>query len=123
MIERVARDVLHHQEERAVVLAYLEDLADVRMIDGSHRHRFAAQALARGGVGGRLRRQQLDCDLTIEGRVVGTVDLAHAARSDRRENLVAAEARARGERQKRQRSNSSANGVVRRGRVLLDFRA
>ena len=69
------------------------------MIDRSHRHRFVAQALARGGVGGRFRRQQLDRDLTIEGGVVGTVDLAHAARADGRENLVAAETRARCERQ------------------------
>ena len=93
------------------------------MIDCGHRHRFAAQALARGGVGGRFGRQQLDRDLTIERGVVGAVDLAHAARADRRENLVAAETRAGCERQKRQRSNSSANGVVRRRRVLLDFRA
>ena len=116
-------DVLHHQEERGVVLAYLEDLADVGVIDRSHRHRFAAQALARGRVGGRLRRQQLDRYLTIERGVVGAVHLAHAARADRREDLVAAETRAWCERQQRQRSNSSANGVVRRGRVLLDFRA
>ena len=88
------RAVLHHEEQRIAVFANLEDLADVGMIDRGHGHRLAAQALARARIGGRLGRQQLDRDLTIEPRVSGKIDLAHASRAESRENLVGPEPRA-----------------------------
>jgi hypothetical protein len=59
------------------VLANLEDLADVGVIDRRDRHRFATKALARLRVRGRLLRQQLDRDLALEARVQGTIHDAH----------------------------------------------
>lgn len=49
VVQRLADDVLHHEKERVAVLANLEDLADVGVIDRRNRHRLAAQALARAG--------------------------------------------------------------------------
>ena len=45
----------------------------------------AAQAL---GVGGERGGQHLDRDVAAEPRVAGAVDLAHAARAERRRHLV-----------------------------------
>ena len=99
-IQRVAGDVLHHQEERGRVFADFEDLADVRMIDCGHGHRFVAQALPRLGIGGGVGREQFDRDPPIEAWVVGAIDLTHASRADGRENLIAAEAGAGRQRQR-----------------------
>ena len=46
--ERLALEQLHGDEELAVVLADLVDLADVRMVDAGRRARLAPEALARG---------------------------------------------------------------------------
>ena len=53
-MQRLAGDVLHHQEQRVAVFADLEDLADVRVIERGHGHRLAAQTLARVRVSGQL---------------------------------------------------------------------
>ncbi len=47
----VPGDVLHHQEQGIALFADLENLADVRMVEGGDGHRFAAEALARARVG------------------------------------------------------------------------
>ena len=39
----------------------------------------------------QARRQDLDRDLAAEARVAGAIDLAHAARAERGEDLVGAE--------------------------------
>ena len=65
------------------------------MIERGHGHRLAAQTLARVRVSRQLAWQELDRDLTIEPRVAGAIDLAHAAGPDRRDDLVRAEAAAR----------------------------
>ena len=54
----------------------------------------AAQAIGVGGEGGR---QDLDRDVAAEARVLGAVDLPHAARADGGEDLVGAEAGTGGE--------------------------
>ena len=41
--------------------------------------------------------QYLDRDVATEPRVAGTIHLAHAARAERRDDLVGAEANARGQ--------------------------
>jgi hypothetical protein len=97
-VERVAGDVLHDQEDRVALFADLEDLADVRMIERGHRHRFAPQPLPRLHVGGGGGWEQLDRDLTIETGVVGAIDLAHAALTDLGDEAVAAETSAGRER-------------------------
>ena len=51
----------------------------------------AAQALA---IGGEALGQDLDRDLAVEARVLGSVDLTHAARPNGGKNLVRPEASA-----------------------------
>ena len=43
------------------------------------------------GVAGELERKDLDRDLALQPRVGRAVDLAHAARAERRHDLVRAE--------------------------------
>ena len=88
VVQRLAGDVLHHEKERLAVLANLEDLADVGVIDRRDRHRLATEALARLRVRGRLLRQQLDRDLAPEARVESTIDDAHSSSAERRQDLV-----------------------------------
>ena len=81
------------------------------MIDRGDGHRLAAQTLARVRVSRQLARQQLDGDLTIEPRVAGAIDLAHASGPEGGHNLVAAESRAGREASDvANRADSSANG-------------
>ena len=75
------------------MFADFEDLADVGVIDRSDGNRLAAQTLTRTRIGGRLGGQQLDGDLTIEPRVPGEIDLAHASGTEGGKNLVRPEAR------------------------------
>ena len=51
VMQRVAGDVLHHQEQFIAVFANLEDLADVWVIERGDGHRFAAKAFPRLPVG------------------------------------------------------------------------
>ena len=96
--QRLAFQVLHHEERRAVVLADVVERADVRMIELRDRARFAVEPLAELRVGGEALGQDLDRDGAIEARVARLVDLAHAARADRRRDFVRAEASAGGQR-------------------------
>ena len=53
--------------------------------------RLALEAGAHLGVRGQVRRQHLDRHVAPEPRVVGAIDLAHAARAERGEDLVGTE--------------------------------
>ena len=77
--ERHAFDLLHHEVVVAVVVADVEQRADVRMVQRGDRLRLALQALAGAELTRQLRRQDLDCDRASEAGVLRTVDLAHAA--------------------------------------------
>jgi hypothetical protein len=85
------------------MLADFENLADIGVIDRGNGHRLATQTLARARIGGRLGRQQLDRDPTIQPRVSGKVDLTHASRTESGKNLVRPEARSWMEGQRWQR--------------------
>ena len=98
-LQRLAGEVIHHEEHVIAVFANFENLADVRMIERGHCHRLAAQTLARVRVSRELACQPLDGDLTVEPRVASAIDLAHAAGPEGRQNLVGAESRAGRERQ------------------------
>ena len=52
----------------------------------------------RVGIRGEVRRQHLDRDVAVELRVSRPIDLAHAPRADRREDLVGTQPVAGGER-------------------------
>jgi hypothetical protein len=71
-LERFSLDVLHHQIVRADVV----QRADVRMIEGGDRTRFALEPVR------ERRLQNLDRDRAIQARIVGFVHLAHAASAE-----------------------------------------
>ena len=89
--ERLAFQELGDEVRRAVVRAEIEDREDVRMIERARRVRLAHEALQPVGVSGEGRGQHFDRDVTIEARVPGPVDLAHAPVAERRDDLVGAE--------------------------------
>jgi hypothetical protein len=73
-------DVLHHEEERAVVgRTEVGDVDDVLMLDARRRARLATEALHEIG-GARIgRMQDLDGHAFADLDVLGLVDPPHAA--------------------------------------------
>jgi len=69
--------------------------ADVRAVEARDGVRLALEAGADLGRRGELRRQYLDRHLPPQTGVEGAVDLAHAARAERCEDLVRTEPRSR----------------------------
>lgn len=88
VIQRLASDVLHHEEEPVAVFANLEQLADIGVIDRRDRHCLPTEAFARVPVCGRFLGQQLDRDLALEARVESAIDDAHSSGTERRQDLV-----------------------------------
>src|SRR5262245_32448888 len=66
------------------------------MIQSGDTLRFALEAGPPLGVPGGSRRKHFDCDFAFQLGIVGTIDLAHPARTKGRLNLVRAEASAGG---------------------------
>ncbi len=79
-----------------MLVADVEQRADVRMRELRDDAGFALEALARVGAGRDLRVEDFDGDDALETRVAGPVDLAHTSTANRRDDLVRAEARAGG---------------------------
>ena len=90
--QRLAFEVLHHQEVDAVVMADVEQRADAGMAECRDGPGLAREALLRLRVADPCRGQHLDGDHAVEPGVVGLVDLAHATGPDRRGDLVWTEA-------------------------------
>ena len=88
-VQRLPFHVLHHDEQAAVGLADLVDLADERVIERGRRQRLAAEPLACEPVGFRCRRQQLHRDPALEAGVLGEEDFTHAACAKWRQDPVA----------------------------------
>ena len=86
--QRFAFDVLHHQ----VVRRHVVQMTDVGVIQRRNRPRLAGEPF------GELDVRYLDRDVAVQPRIVGAIDLAHAAFTDGRLDLVGAECVARGER-------------------------
>ena len=84
--QRLALEQLHDQERTLLVLADVEELADVRMDDGGSHPRLAAQPLGRG----RVNRpgQALDGHPAPQHLVDRCVDHAHAADAELRVDPV-----------------------------------
>src|SRR4029453_229315 len=87
------RDALHRNEVASVVLSYLVDRTDVRMIEPRPEPGFREQTATCRGVSGHLRRQHLERDVTTEARIVSEVDLAHSANAQVVTDLVGTELR------------------------------
>ena len=73
-------------------------MRDVGMVERRQHLRFALEPREPFGIVRRTVRQDLDGDVAIELRVAGAVDLAHAARADRRDDFVRAKPRSDGQR-------------------------
>ncbi len=86
LLERLALDVLEHDVGRRVavvaLLAGVDDLDDVRVVELGHGAGLAAEALQLVGVAGRLAMHQLDRDRPLEHGVERPVDRRHAAGAD-----------------------------------------
>ena len=79
--ERLALEQLHCNEQLALVLPYLVNLADVGMVDARGRPGFAPETLPRRLVA-RERRHRLDGDAAVEAFVARGVDDTHSAFSE-----------------------------------------
>jgi hypothetical protein len=90
-LQRLALDVLHHQEVRPHVV----ERADVGMVQRSDGMRLALEALAEAVVA------FLDGDGAVQARVARLPDFAHAAFAQRPKDLVGTQLIARGKRHDR----------------------
>ena len=87
VLERLARHVLHHDEEDVVLLLRRGDRDDVGVADAGEQPRLAQQ-LAEVEA---LAVRHLDRDLLVDPGVVREVDGAESAAAERRDDLVLAE--------------------------------
>jgi hypothetical protein len=79
VLQRLAVEQFHDQEPLTVVLADVEERADVRVVERGGDARLALEAVHRLLIARQLRRQDLDRDLPAEARVLGAIDDAHPA--------------------------------------------
>ena len=78
-LERLPLDVFHRDEMRSPVGARGIHLDEVGMIELGGRRSFAVEPRDEGGIGGEMRRKQFQRDDTVELRIVGFINRAHAA--------------------------------------------
>lgn len=81
-----------------VLPADVVERADMRMVQAGYDLGLAFEALTARRIVREMRRENLDGDSSVEARVQRLVDFAHSACADRRNNLVRAKLRARGQR-------------------------
>src|SRR5262245_65027243 len=93
----LAFEILQHEKVDALVMADVEQRADVRMVQRRDRAGLAVEAFAQPGVGRKRRGKHLDGHGAIEPRIARAVDLAHASCADERDDFIGAEAYAGGE--------------------------
>jgi hypothetical protein len=89
LVERLAFDMLHHDENAALLLADVVDRTDVGVAENGRRERLLEEPGARVHV--LCRANELDSGEAAEARVARTVDLTHPASSDQSRNLVRTE--------------------------------
>ena len=89
--ETVALDQLHGDEAHTIRFLEAEDGGDVRVVQRGEQLGFTLEPSQTSGVGGEVLRQHLDRDFAIKRRVACAVDLAHAACTERGDDLVVAE--------------------------------
>jgi hypothetical protein len=78
VLERIAGDVAHGDEQGPVRRSRLEDGDNVWMIEARRQVRFVLDPAPEIGILGQLRRQQLERDLPTQPHLLGEVDDAHA---------------------------------------------
>ena len=92
--KRRAFHEFHHERDGPVPLLEAVDRGDVGMIQRCQHFRFALEARQSLRVTGHRSRQHLDGDLSLQVRIGGPIDDAHAARANLRGDFVRAETRA-----------------------------
>ncbi len=90
----VALDELEHQRRLLAVLDHVIDRRDVRVVERCQGTRLALESRDGIGVGRNPRRHELDRHVAPEAHITRPVDFPHAAGSEQRDNLVAADPRA-----------------------------
>src|SRR5450755_4076880 len=96
--ESLALHEFHDDIVGTVLSADVVERADMRMIQVRDDFSFAFKALASRRIIRKMRWEDFDGDGSVEARVKRLVDFAHSACADRRNNLVRAKLRARGQR-------------------------
>ena len=79
---------LHRDVLAVSIVTDLVDRADVRVIEGSRHSRLAQQTCLRGGIRFGLRPEHLECYITAQLQIPGTVDDTHSTRPELLFNLV-----------------------------------
>jgi hypothetical protein len=86
MLERLAFEILHGDEEAAAILCDFVNRADVGMIQGGSGAGFTAETLEGRGVFGHIVGEKLQGNRAAEIDVFGFVDDAHSAAAKLLEN-------------------------------------
>src|SRR5262245_34532046 len=87
-----------HQLHYHVAIADIEDTKNIGVIQRSQNLGFLLKAGAAGRVASEVRGQNLQRNITPQPRVARPVDLAHAARAQRRDDFIRSEFVSRDER-------------------------
>jgi hypothetical protein len=111
--QRLALQQLQHEVVRLALAADVEERADVRVAQRRDRLRLALEPRAPLLVLGELARQHLDRHAPIEPRVFGAPHLAHAAGTDRSDELVGSKTRTDANRGSFHRLKPSADASAR----------
>jgi len=104
--ERLAVHEFHHDEGAARVLDELVNRQDVGVRQLRDADRLALEARERCRVVRERLGDHLDRNVTPEPRIAGTIDGAHAAGAERRDDFVATETRSGSQRHRRKCSAS-----------------
>ncbi len=99
--ERRLFDKFHHTRDDFVRLLEPVDVRDVWMVQRREHLRFTTKSREAIGIVGDGGQQHLDRDVAIQLRVVGAIDLAHAADTKQADDFIWTESRAGNERQGR----------------------
>jgi len=94
LAQGLALEQLHHHERRTAVGADVEDRADVGVVQRSGGTGLLLEPSDTLGVAGKIGEDDLDGDIAAQAGVVGTVDLARSADSERGDDPVRSEGRA-----------------------------
>src|SRR5438445_3350683 len=89
--QRLALQVFHYEEIDSVLMAYVVENANMRMVQAGNGLCFTLEALAQFGSIGKVIREDFASDNAIQTRVAGAVDLAHPASANTGENFVRAQ--------------------------------
>jgi len=91
--ERRTLEQLRDDEWYACIRANIVNGNDVRVVERGDSARLTFETLATVGVAHPDGRQDFDCDVAAQTRIVSPVDLAHAAGAEHTRDLIRAEPR------------------------------